>query len=98
MRIVRLIKRAKSLNLIFNAFLVTLPGAMNIGLLLLLILYLYSVMGMQLFGQVLWNDPDNNNLNFETFLNSFCALCAVATGDGWKLIMNSVLRKRSILY
>ena len=83
LRVVRLIKRAKSLNLIFNTFIITLPALGNIGGLLLLLLYLYSILGVQLFGTVMRNGIFSDNLNFETFSRSFCALCAVATGDSW---------------
>jgi hypothetical protein len=87
LRVVRLIKRAKSLNLIFNTFIITLPALGNIGGLLLLLLYLYSILGVQLFGTVMRNGIFSDNLNFETFSQSFCALCAVATGDSWGQIM-----------
>lgn len=98
LRVIRLIKRAKSLNMIFNTFLISLPGLVNIGALLLLLLYLYSILGMQLFGNIKWNGVMNDTLNFETFTNAFCALCAVATGDGWNDIMGSTLKQRSIVY
>lgn len=46
LRVVRLIKRAKSLSLIFNTFIVSLPALLNIGGLLLLLLYIYSILGV----------------------------------------------------
>jgi len=70
----------------------------NIGSLLLLLLYLYSILGMQLFGNIMLNGAMNDTLNFKNFSNSFCALCAVATGDGWNNIMGSTLKLRSIMY
>lgn len=96
LRVFRLIKRAKSLNMIFNTFIITLPGLVNIGGLLLLLIYLYSIIGMVLFGEIMHNGVITDNLNFETFTNSFCVLWAVATGDGWSDIMNSSLRKKSL--
>jgi voltage-dependent calcium channel L type alpha-1D len=45
-RIFRLIKRAKSLKLVFNTFIMTLPALGNVGSLLLLLLYLYAVLGV----------------------------------------------------
>lgn len=65
LRVLRLVKRAKSLNMIFNTFLISLPGLVNIGSLLLLLLYLYSILGMQLFGKVMWHGGVfTDNLNF----------------------------------
>lgn len=51
-RLFRLIKSAKSLRLVFNTFIVTLPAMVNVGGLLVLLLYLYSVIGVFLFAEV----------------------------------------------
>ena len=51
-RILRLVKRAKNLRLIFNTFVFTLPALANVGGLLLLLLYLYSIVGVILFSGV----------------------------------------------
>jgi hypothetical protein len=96
LRIARLIKRARSLNLIFHTFVISLPGLANIGSLLLLLLYLYSIIGMQLLGHVMRNGNITETLNFENFYYSFCTLCAVATGDSWGEIVNSVETSFSI--
>ena len=45
-RIVRLVKRFKSLKLVFNTFIYTLPALSNVGSLLLLLLYLYAILGV----------------------------------------------------
>jgi hypothetical protein len=46
LRVIRLIRRAKSLNLIFNTFVITMPALINIGGLLLLVIYLYAIVGV----------------------------------------------------
>jgi len=51
-RIFRLVKKAKSLRVVFNSFIYTLPALANVGGLLLLLLYLYSIIGVILFGTV----------------------------------------------
>ena len=50
LRLLRLIKRGKSLQLIFNTFVITLHSLANIGGLLLLFIFMYSIMGMILLG------------------------------------------------
>lgn len=51
LRVLRLLKRGgKNLHMIFNTFVITLQSLVNIGALLLLIIYMYSVLGMILFG------------------------------------------------
>jgi hypothetical protein len=98
LRIIRLVKRAKNLNLIFNTFIASLPALFNVGGLLLLILYIYSILGMELFGKIKRSDPFSDSLNFENFQNAFSALWAVVTGDGWSKIMFSSIRQFSILF
>lgn len=44
-RILRIIKRYKSLRKIFNTFVVSIPALANVGGLLFLFLYLYAILG-----------------------------------------------------
>ena len=89
LRALRLLKRAHSLQMIFNTFIVTLPALANFGSLLLFLLYMYSVIGMQTFGTMQRTQVMNTHLNFENFGNSFVTLFIVTTGDAWSDIMNA---------
>ena len=51
-RIFRLVKKARRLQIIFETFIVTIPALTNVGGLLVLFLYLYSIMGVSLFAKV----------------------------------------------
>lgn len=51
-RVLRLIKEAKSLRTIFKTFLVTLPALANIGSLLFLVLFIFSVLANNLFAYI----------------------------------------------
>lgn len=51
-RVLRLIRKAKSLRMMFSTFFQTLPALANIGGLLSLVLFLYSILGMNLFSYV----------------------------------------------
>jgi hypothetical protein len=89
LRLLRLIKRGHSLRLIFNTFVITLHSLANIGGLLLLFIFMYSILGMIIFGEVKRNGVMNSYLNFENFYNSYLTLFIVATGDSWNLIMEA---------
>lgn len=89
LRLLRLIKRGKSLQLIFNTFVITLHSLANIGGLLLLFIFMYAVLGMILFGTVKRNLVMDDYINFEGFISSFLTLFIVATGDTWNEIMIS---------
>lgn len=53
MRIFRLVKKAKRLRVIFTTFVVTIPALTNVGILLMLLLFLYSILGSFLFAFIL---------------------------------------------
>ena len=91
-RILRLIKRAKYLYLVFSTLVHTLPAMTNIGLLLCLLVYLYSIIGIQLFSEVMRNGIMNDSLNFESFGNAFVTLIACATGDSTSSLMTATMR------
>lgn len=94
----RLVKRAKSLNIIFETFLITIPALANIGGLLLLLLYLYSIIGVSLFATVKLQDNLDQHANFQTFLRSFMTLFRASTGEGWNDIMHDITRDRNPLF
>ena len=96
-RMLRLVKRAKSLNIIFETFLITIPALANIGGLLLLLLYLYSIIGVSLFAEVKLQSNLNSHANFQTFYKSFLTLFRASTGEGWNDLMHDISRTRSSL-
>lgn len=51
-RILKLFKRNKSLRVIFDTFMITLPNLLNVGSLLLLLFYIYAILGINLFAVV----------------------------------------------
>lgn len=99
LRVLRLLKRGgKNLHMIFNTFVITLQSLVNIGALLLLIIYMYSVLGMILFGTQMRTGLMNDWMNFENFINSFMMLFVVTTGDSWNAFQTSFVVENSILY
>jgi hypothetical protein len=51
-RVFRLIKRAKALKLMFNTIVATLPAMANVGGLLALFLFMFSILGVNLMSEV----------------------------------------------
>jgi Ion transport protein len=83
-RLLRLLRRGgRNLYMIFNTFVITITALSNIGGLLLLITYMYSVLGMILLGHIKRNGLMNSYMNFENFWNAFITLFTVTTGDSW---------------
>ena len=74
LRILRLIKKARSLQMIFNAFVITIPSLANVGGLLFLLLYLYAILGVFSFATVQLQDELNIHANFQTFGSALLTL------------------------
>ena len=86
-RVVRLIKKAKSLKIIFSTFVMTIPQMANIGSLLLLFIFIYTVLGIQLFAKTAINGSLNEHVNFQEFWKAFMLLIRASTGEAWNELM-----------
>ncbi|CAF3347635.1 unnamed protein product [Rotaria socialis] len=82
-RIMRLIKGAKVIRALLFALVVSMPALFNIGLLLFLIMFIYSIFGMSFFGYVRKSADITDLFNFETFPNSMIVLFQMCTTAGW---------------
>lgn len=81
------------MRMIFNTFLTTLPSLGSIGLLLLLIQFIYTILGVEIFAMLHRGETINDDTNFESFQLSFTTLLRVSTGEGWNFVMDDMLRK-----
>lgn len=59
MRIFRLMKKARKLKVVINTFVISIPSIINVGGLLLLMVYLYAVLGNFLFAFMKIEDGSN---------------------------------------
>ena len=91
-RLLRLFRQMKSLQVIFSTFLTTLPHMLNVGGIMLLIIYVYSVIGISLFAEIKHNGPMGKFLGFTGFFKSFVTLIRIATGENWNLLMIALSR------
>ena len=73
----KLIKNAKGLRTLFNTLLRSMPAIFNVGSLLFLLMFIYAVLGMNLFGG--FNNPfeGSQDTNFNNFGTSLIALFQV---------------------
>jgi hypothetical protein len=91
-RLFRLLRFARGLNKLFNAFLLSIPKLLNVLAVLVLLLFLFAVMGMNIFGKVRTLDPHGVHANFRTFTDSLLTLTRCMTGEGWNELMQSLSR------
>uniref|UniRef100_A0A3B4H6P8 Sodium channel protein n=1 Tax=Pundamilia nyererei TaxID=303518 RepID=A0A3B4H6P8_9CICH len=90
-RILRLIKGAKGIRTLLFALMMSLPALFNIGLLLFLVMFIFSIFGMSNFGYVKYGAGIDDMYNFETFGNSMIILFMITTSAGWDGLLLPIL-------
>uniref|UniRef100_A0A8C4NM16 Sodium channel protein n=1 Tax=Eptatretus burgeri TaxID=7764 RepID=A0A8C4NM16_EPTBU len=94
-RILRLIRGAQGIRTLLFALLMSLPALFNIGLLLFLIMYIFSIFGMAQFGFLRHTKGINDMFNFETFSGSMLCLFQITTSAGWDGLLAPTLMVES---
>jgi hypothetical protein len=100
-RIVRVFyffKKNKALRGTLMTFMVSLPAMANLGSLLLLMILIYSIMGVYLFAEVKINGALDEHANFQTIGSAFITLVRVITGENWPLLMEALSRDKDVNY
>jgi len=82
LRVFKLITALPRLQILIGALIKSIPSMNYVGILLLLLTYVYAVMGVFLFGK---NDPDN----FYDLGTSILTLFKVVTLEGWADIFDT---------
>ncbi|XP_026952943.1 sodium channel protein type 5 subunit alpha isoform X2 [Sagmatias obliquidens] len=90
-RILRLIRGAKGIRTLLFALMMSLPALFNIGLLLFLVMFIYSIFGMANFAYVKWEAGIDDMFNFQTFANSMLCLFQITTSAGWDRLLSPIL-------
>ncbi|XP_058040067.1 sodium channel protein type 4 subunit alpha isoform X2 [Ahaetulla prasina] len=90
-RVLRLIRGAKGIRTLLFALMMSLPALFNIGLLLFLVMFIYSIFGMSNFAYVKKESGIDDIFNFETFGNSIICLFEITTSAGWDGLLNPIL-------
>eukprot|EP00347_Sterkiella_histriomuscorum_P021532 403333648 len=97
-RVLKIVSKAGFLRKIFNTFVITLPSLANIGGLLILLIYVFSILGIFLFSEVKLQTYLDKHANFQNFYMAFMTLLRCATGEAWNYIMDDCARTFSIRF
>uniref|UniRef100_A0A8C7UF09 Sodium channel protein n=1 Tax=Oncorhynchus mykiss TaxID=8022 RepID=A0A8C7UF09_ONCMY len=90
-RVLRLIRGAKGIRTLLFSLRMSLPAIFNIGLLLLLIMFIFSIFGMSNFAYVKKEAGIDDMINFETFGNSIICLFTITTLAGWDSVLSPMM-------
>ena len=95
MRIVRLMNGVRSLKQLCHTLLITLPGLFNVFAVLMLLIFIYAIMGVQLFSTISYRGDVNEHANFRTFWGSVLLLLRFTTGENLNGYMHDLTRDPS---
>jgi hypothetical protein len=90
LRVFRLINLNNHVKNYFYTLLFLFPSLINIGSLLLIILMVYAVFGINMFGTVKYGSVINEDNNFQDILSAFIFLIRTTTGDNWNDSMHEL--------
>ena len=92
-RIARLLKFldfAKGVRQLVVALVISLPSLFNVATLIFIIVFIYAIIGMSLFGNIKHQGSINDMENFENFGKSMLLLFRLTTAAGWNDILDSL--------
>ncbi|KOO27372.1 sodium channel protein type 2 subunit alpha [Chrysochromulina tobinii] len=91
LRILQLLKSLKGVRDLVMTLVFAFPALCNVGLLLGIVMFMYAVLGINVFTYVRRGETINEHRNFETLGNAFITLFQCLTGDGWSSIMDDAM-------
>ncbi|XP_034449822.1 voltage-dependent T-type calcium channel subunit alpha-1I isoform X2 [Hippoglossus hippoglossus] len=97
-RVLKLLKMATGMRALLDTVVQALPQVGNLGLLFMLLFFIYAALGVELFGELVCNadypcEGMSRHATFENFGMAFLTLFQVSTGDNWNGIMKDTLRE-----
>jgi len=94
-RIFRLVNRVRGIRRLLETLVYTLPSLCNVVVLLTLILFVFTVLGMSFFGDVPLGQGYyglyNHHANFRQFHVGIFLLFRMSTGESWNGVMHDVM-------
>ncbi|EMP33030.1 Voltage-dependent T-type calcium channel subunit alpha-1G [Chelonia mydas] len=96
-RVLKLLKMAVGMRALLDTVMQALPQVGNLGLLFMLLFFIFAALGVELFGDLECDDTHHceglgRHATFRNFGMAFLTLFRVSTGDNWNGIMKDTLR------
>ncbi|KAH8273691.1 hypothetical protein KR018_008850, partial [Drosophila ironensis] len=91
MRLVKLLSKGEGIRTLLWTFIKSFQALPYVALLIVLLFFIYAVVGMQVFGKIALDGGTaiSHNNNFQTFQQAVLVLFRSATGEAWQEIMMS---------
>ena len=96
-RLFRLARFLSDLQALLQAVIYALPSILNVFWLLMLIYFVYAILGVFLFYDIKETANINDYFNFHSFHRAFLLVIRMSTGENWSLIMHDCAAESSWL-
>ncbi|KAF8781415.1 Voltage-dependent L-type calcium channel subunit like protein [Argiope bruennichi] len=95
MRLVKLLSRGEGIRTLLWTFIKSFQALPYVALLIVMLFFIYAVIGMQMFGRIALDSSTaiHRNNHFQTFPQAVLVLFRSATGEGWQEIMLACTNK-----
>lgn len=90
-RFVRVSEKAKGIKNLIETFTETLPYLLNVAVVSMTFVFIYAVVGVSLFTNVIKQEVLGDDLNFSTFSQAVSTLLLIASGENWTDLMRSCM-------
>ncbi len=91
LRVFKIVRGAKGLRVLFKTLIYSLMTLWNVGAIVLLLLYVFAVAGVALFGTIRRGDNLTDQANFDNFPRAVLTLFRCMTGESWSYIMRDTM-------
>lgn len=88
-RVFRLVRFFRGLNQLFTTLFMAIPKFVNVGAILALLLFVYVVLGVQMFAKAHSFGPIDDHANFRDVWRGLLTLIRIMTGEGWTELMHA---------
>ncbi len=92
LRVARLLRSLRSMQLIIEVIGKTISSFAYIGLMLLILIFIYALFGMQLYGGKFDFSDGKPRPNFDSFNGAFLTMFQVLTMENWQNVLYSCMR------
>lgn len=98
MRLIKLLSRGEGIRTLLWTFIKSFQALPYVALLIVMLFFIYAVIGMQMFGRIALDEDTeiHRNNNFQTFPQAVLVLFRSATGEAWQEVMLSCVESKDV--
>lgn len=94
-KLMSLFRLLKFLRRMFQTMVLATPAAINLAILVILVNYVFAVVGVIFFSTTKLQNDLNGNANFKNLIVGFLTTFRIAAGDSWAVLAHDLMRTKT---